>query len=161
MKSNGLVAYQDDLVQLDVTESKRRYLIDQGYTMLGSLPAGVAELRVEDADLEAEDRFSLRGLTLSDVVSLENLIMQTYWRGAQTVRMRMLGEAESSFLELPKQSAQSGLEVFLESGETQKCSPKIVSYCHEFLKQGICLQSGTALRDTALASGATVRTRIW
>lgn len=52
-------------------------------TSLGLLPVEIAELRVENSDLKVDERFSLYRLTISDLVSLEKFVPETFWRGAQ------------------------------------------------------------------------------
>lgn len=66
------------------------------------LPVGIAELTVEDDDLEANESVFLCGLTPSGVVPLEEFIPDSSWRDARKARIKMLGEAMSNFLKPPE-----------------------------------------------------------
>lgn len=113
------------------TERTRTFLTDHEYPLLGILPAGTAELEGENGDLEVDESVFLYGLTSSDVVSAEEFILQTSWKGSQKARIKVLGEAMSSRLKLLKLVAERENAVSLESGETLKYFPMIMSYCHD------------------------------
>lgn len=78
LKLNALVACRAHVICLDVTKSRRRYLFDHGYTLLGFLPVGTAELKVEDRNLVVDDSDSLYGLTSPDMGPLERFVPQTF-----------------------------------------------------------------------------------
>lgn len=111
LESNALFANSAHLLSLIATERKKSYLIDHGCTLLGILPVAIAELGVDDGDLEVNENTSLYKLTSSDVVALKESLAQTSWRHTRNVRSRVLDETMSSPLKVLKRAAESGLEV--------------------------------------------------
>lgn len=52
---SALVAHPVHGAPMSFRERNKEYLVDHGYTLLGVLPAVVAELRVKDEDLEGDE----------------------------------------------------------------------------------------------------------
>lgn len=129
LKFNVFVSYRLQLVCLNLTERRKSYLTDHGYTLLGFSPVRAAELRVEDWDLEVDERVSSYGLTSPDVVPLKNVVTCTSWIGAREVRIKTLGEAVPFLLKPLKPVAESGSDVLLESEKTRKWFAILISYC--------------------------------
>lgn len=74
-------------------------------------------LGVKDEDLEVDESFFLYELRSSDVTSLEKLIPQPSWRGAQKQCITLLGEAMPSLLKQLKRAAESVFKASLRSEE--------------------------------------------
>lgn len=131
LNSNALAAFPTPVVWLNVTERRRRYLTDHGYIFLEFLLAGIVELRMENRILEVDESVSLPGLTSLDVLLLEKFTWQTSWSGEQIVRITMLSKATTSLLKPLKWDTESGFEVSLGDGETQKCFAVTTSYHYD------------------------------
>lgn len=75
-KSNALVIYSVHVVWLKFPEERRSYLADHENNFLGLPAIEIAEMRVQDRDLEVDESVSLHGLTTSKVVLLEGFTPQ-------------------------------------------------------------------------------------
>lgn len=106
---------------------KMRSMIDHVHTLFRFLPIGAAELQEGDGKQDVDAKMSMHEFASSKVVPLKDAMAKTCWTDAQEERIKMLGRAISSFLELLKEVAEGGLEVGVKCGETRNCFPMIVS----------------------------------
>lgn len=72
LKCSALVACLGDVMRLSFTAKRSRYLTDNGYMLLGLLPAGTAEVETEDMKVERTWIFRCTGSPHWRVCRLKN-----------------------------------------------------------------------------------------
>lgn len=85
---------------------------------------------MKDGDLDVQRRVYFYGLTLSDVMPLNELVLQISWRNARKESITVLGEAMYFLLKPHRRVPTSFFEVSLGGKETEKWFPMTVSYRH-------------------------------
>ena len=156
MKANGMAAHAVHAVFLNASKSYRRFLIDNGHTIIGFLPTYILDvspacfhdtvqdnehiqvLRETDLDeLISADLLSAKssiegnhgiGSTTNVVELLDNVTLTSTAKGRQ-VKIGLLYLAMKTILKGISDTSVNGFDIELCEGEGKKCFPLLVSYC--------------------------------
>jgi len=141
LKSNAMVAYPVHLVLLNASPSFRRWLIDNGHTLLGFLPAEFHNDDIQVEDLEEESR----KVGASNVIELNDYIRHTTEQSGRVLKLEMLHKCMGRILQPLLQSHLTGFRVENSTGSTWTCFPLFTSYCCDIpeAKDMSCVKHGT------------------
>jgi len=125
LKSNAMVAYPVHVVLLNATPSFRRWLIDNGHTLVGFLPV---EFLPDDTYGDGDDEYCDADGDVS-VVQLDDFITHTSNKTGRLLKLEMLHKSMKKILEPLRALLDRGFSVKDKSGHVWNCFPKMVSYC--------------------------------
>ena len=130
LKSNAMVAYPVHVVFLNTTTSYRRWLIDNGHTIVAFLPVQYYSDPVDgDPTGEGMGVINDSGDYVDGVVGLSDSIRQTSDARARIDKLKTLHAAMSLILKPLQETALSGFTVSDCLENNWYCFPLITSYC--------------------------------
>jgi len=136
-----MVAYPVHIVLLNAKPWFRRWLIDNGHTLVGFLPV---EFQGEDGGFDEDDDEVDRDGT-GNVVELDDFISHTSEQSGRILKLEMLHKSMERLMQPLLRLVQSGFEVQDNSRHVWNCFPLLSSYCCDIpeAKDMSCVKHGT------------------
>ncbi len=154
LKCNGMAAHAVHAVLLNTTKKYRRYLIQNGYSIIGFLPTCIHDVRestglsqnpnnfggisfteCDEAELISADLTSVQDQLETDnrngqtVLELMDKVTLTSTAKGRHVKMGLLHKSMKIILRDLANSSEYGFPITLNNGVKLTCFPQLISYC--------------------------------
>lgn len=131
LKANALVAYPIHAVLLNFSLTHRRFLIDNGYTIVGFLPVGAGGYLDDEKDSTENISDSTLGIEAHIPIPLKDYIRTASHKRGREEKMGNLHGAILQVLQPLAACSQTGFLARCREDEEWNCFPTIASYCSD------------------------------
>lgn len=152
LKTNAIIAHPVHSVLLNFTVSKRRYLLNNGFTLVGFLPVGTGDSIEEDNDEESGRCNHGNDAYTSGALPLKECIPPTSRTTGREQKMEILHKSLRQVVQPLVTACTNRFTTNGKNGEEWICFPTIVSYLSYILegRDVIGIMHGTMVRKPCI-----------